>query len=196
MIATCLPERLNVFYLPTSIFYVSCCYSLLDKNLCLLLSNLSNLFIHTLNLNSENLNSDIWHADKTFVKISGVEHYLWFLIDSETRFVISFILSDKRDSNNVYLLFRQASHLTRAIPLYIISDQLSNNTIEAFNHTFKVWYRTKKRFGSFDSALKLITTFIFHYNFLHAQTSLDLLPPAVVTDASYSQQQIQAWLLF
>ena len=38
------------------------------------------------------LNSDEWHADETIVKVAGVEHYIWFIIDSETRFVIGFHL--------------------------------------------------------------------------------------------------------
>ena len=31
------------------------------------------------------LNSDEWHADETVIKIAGVKHYIWFIIDSETR---------------------------------------------------------------------------------------------------------------
>lgn len=178
--------------------------------------------ISTLFAPALDLKSDTWHADETFLKINGVEHYLWILIDSETRFVISFILSDKRDSSSAYMLFHQAACLTDAVPLYIVtdhwnaynqaiatiypsvthyqyenlSDELSNNLIESFNHTFKAWYRTKKGLKSFDSSLALITTFIFHYNFLHLHTALNLLPPAIVAGVSYSQQQMQTWPLF
>ena len=41
------------------------------------------------------LNSDEWYADETVVKISGVKHYLWFVVDSETRFVIGYHLSSQ-----------------------------------------------------------------------------------------------------
>ena len=168
------------------------------------------------------LNSDTWHADETFIKINGIEHYLWILIDSETRFVISFVLSDKRDSNSAFLLFHRAKCLTHARPLCIVtdhwdaynqaiatlypsvthhqydtfSDDVSNNVIEAFNHTFKAWYRTKKGLKSFASSLNLITVFLFHYNFLHQHTSLDLLSPAQVAGASFSPIQMHSWLLF
>ena len=40
-----------------------------------------------------NLNSDEWHADETVVKINGSKYYLWFVIDSETRFVVGYHLS-------------------------------------------------------------------------------------------------------
>ena len=35
-----------------------------------------------------NFDSDEWHADETVVKISGKKYYIWFIIDSETRFVL------------------------------------------------------------------------------------------------------------
>jgi transposase-like protein len=44
------------------------------------------------------LNSDKWHVDETVVKIAGVKHYIWVVVDSETRFVIGFHLSPHRDS--------------------------------------------------------------------------------------------------
>ncbi|WP_083789269.1 DDE-type integrase/transposase/recombinase [Halanaerobium hydrogeniformans] len=41
----------------------------------------------------DNLNhSDEWHVDKTIVKIKGQKYYLWVIIDSETRFVLSYNL--------------------------------------------------------------------------------------------------------
>ncbi len=48
-------------------------------------------------------NSDEWHADETVVKISGQKYYIWFIIDSETRFVLGFHLSPYRNSEQVLL---------------------------------------------------------------------------------------------
>ncbi|MGV1124624.1 DDE-type integrase/transposase/recombinase, partial [Clostridium perfringens] len=39
------------------------------------------------------LNSDDWHDDETVVFISGKKYYLWLAIDSETRFVLAFHLT-------------------------------------------------------------------------------------------------------
>ena len=47
---------------------------------------------------SPNFNSGEWHADETVVKIQGKKYYLWFIPDSETRFVLGFPLSPHRDS--------------------------------------------------------------------------------------------------
>ena len=138
-----------------------------------------------------NLNSDTWHIDETFIKINGIEHYLWILIESETRFVISFVFSDKHDSNSASLMFHRTKCLTDAFPLYIvtdhwnaynqaiatiyfsvthhqydnISDDISNNVIEAFNQTFKAWYRTKKGLKSFASSLNFLTSFLISPQF-------------------------------
>lgn len=151
----------------------------------------------------------------------GVTYYLWILLDSETRFIISFILSNKRDSTAAYRLFQRAVSLTSASPAVIITDHWdaynqaiatfypnavhyryydftddrSNNTIEAFNKTFKAWYCTKKGLKTFTSSLCLISTFIFHYNFLHQHTSMNLLPPAIVAGATYSDTMRLHWLL-
>lgn len=41
-------------------------------------------------------NSDEWHIDETCIKIKGVKHWLWLVIDSETRFIIAFHISKQR----------------------------------------------------------------------------------------------------
>ena len=48
-----------------------------------------------------NFNSDEWHADETVVKILGKKHYIWFIVDSETRFVLGFHLSPHRNSHRL-----------------------------------------------------------------------------------------------
>ena len=69
------------------------------------------------------LNSDEWHADETVVKIAGVKHYIWFIIDSETRFVIGFHLSPHRDSPQAVSLFSEVVKLGK--PSAIVSDRYS-----------------------------------------------------------------------
>ena len=69
------------------------------------------------------LNSDEWHADETVVKIAGVKHYIWYIIDSETRFVIGFHLSPHRDSPQAVSLFSEVVKLGK--PSAIVSDRYS-----------------------------------------------------------------------
>ena len=69
------------------------------------------------------LNSDEWHADETVIKIAGVKHYIWFIIDSETRFVIGFHLSPHRDSPQAVSLFSEAVKIGK--PSAVVSDRYS-----------------------------------------------------------------------
>jgi hypothetical protein len=70
-----------------------------------------------------NFNSDEWHADETVVKINGVKHYIWFIVDAETRFVLGFHLSPHRNSPQVFALMNAVKNLgsTKAV----VSDRYS-----------------------------------------------------------------------
>ena len=172
-------------------------------------------------LSNADFNSDEWHADETVVKISGVKHFLWILLDSETRCVITYFLSPYRSSSSAARLFQQALLTTESVPKTIVTDRLdsynvpiavcyptvkhypykgfkdflNNNFIESFNKTFKAWYKTKKSFKNFRSAELLITAFIFHYNFLHTHSSLNNLSPANVAGIIYSDKSAENWFL-
>jgi putative transposase len=157
-------------------------------------------------------NSDEWHADETVVKVAGVKHYLWFIVDAETRFVLGFHLSPFRNSPQAFSLLKQASTL-HGKPAAIVSDRyaaykqpvkslglkhirvqsfqddISNNLIEAFNKQFKSWYKTKQGFCSFDSANNLISMFVFFFNFVRPHSGLDGLTPAQVAGLALTASQ-------
>ena len=157
-------------------------------------------------------NSDEWHADETIVKIKGVKHYIWFIIDSETRFVLGFHLSPRRTSPQAFSLFQSVKHL--GSPNALITDryyaynvpakavletphvrvesfkaETNNNLIECFNKQFKAWYKTKNGFCNFDSANNLISTFVFFFNFVRPHMSLNGLTPAQVAGLSLNDKQ-------
>lgn len=166
-----------------------------------------------------NLNSDEWHTDETVVKVAGVRHYLWFIIDSETRFIIGFHLSPHRDSPQAASLVSEASqHGTPAavvsdrysaykvpvksllpdakhIRVQSFKDDISNNLIECFNKQFKAWYKTKQGFSSFDSANNLISMFVFFFNFVRPHSALNGLTPAQVAGLNLSKKQKREYLL-
>jgi putative transposase len=159
------------------------------------------------------LNSDEWHTDETVVKIAGVKHYLWFVVDSETRFIIGFHLSPYRNSPQAYSLLGEAA--THGKPGSIVSDRysaynvpvksifngvghirvqsfkddISNNLIECFNKQFKAWYKTKQGFSSFFSANNLISMFVFFFNFVRPHSALNGLTPAQVAGLNLTKRQ-------
>lgn len=167
-----------------------------------------------------NFNSDEWHADETVVKISGQKYYIWFIIDSETRFVLGFHLSPYRDSNQAFTLFNSVRHLgtinslvsdryaaykqacksvlgdeVKHIRVQSFKDDISNNLIESFHHQFKAWYKTKQGFNSYDSANNLISMFIFFYNFVRPHSALNGLTPAQVAGLNLTKKQKRKYLL-
>jgi transposase-like protein len=159
------------------------------------------------------LNSDEWHADETVVKIAGIKHYIWFVIDSETRFVIGFHLSPHRDSQQAVSVFSKVKEYGK--PSTIVSDRysaytvpvkslfdnvkhirvesfkddISNNLIECFNKQFKAWYKTKQGFSSSASANNMISLFVFFFNFVRPHSALNGLTPAQVAGLKLSNRR-------
>jgi len=165
------------------------------------------------------LNSDEWHADETVVKVAGIKHYLWFVVDSETRFVIGFHLTPYRDSTQAFSLLGGAAdhgkpnavvsdrYSAYKVPVKSLfegvthvrvesfKDDISNNLIECFNKQFKAWYKTKQGFSSFKSANNLISMFVFFYNFVRPHSALDHLTPAQVAGLRLTKHQKREYLL-
>jgi putative transposase len=167
---------------------------------------------------SLDFSSDEWHADETVVKIQGRKHYIWFIVDSETRFVLGFHLSPYRSSPQAFSLLHQTLSLPgkpaaivsdryaaykqpvkslglRHIRVQSFKDDIPNNLIEAFNKQFKSWYKTKQGFCSFDSANNLISMFVFFFNFVRPHSALSNLTPAQVAGLSLSPSQKRKYYL-
>lgn len=80
------------------------------------------------------LNSDEWHMDETVVKVAGKKHYLWLIVDSETRFVIGFHLSPHRDSPQAFsLLLAMASRMRLSLTVTAPTRHLPSRSFMAPN---------------------------------------------------------------
>ena len=151
-------------------------------------------------------------------KILGQKYYIWFIVDSETRFVLGYHLSPHRDSPQAFSLFNHVKdygapnaivsdrYSAYKVPVKSIfdvkhirvasfKDDISNNLIEAFNKQFKYWYKTRYGFNSFESANSMIMMFVFFYNFIRPHSSLSDLTPAQVAGLRYSDRQRNSLLL-
>lgn len=165
-----------------------------------------------------NFDSDEWHADETVVKIAGKKYYIWFILDSETRFVLGFHLSPHRDSPQAFSLFdsvkdygnpnsivtdrysaykmpSKAIFHAKHIRVESFKDDISNNVIEAFNKQFKYWYKGRYGFKSFESANSMIMMFVFFYNFIRPHRALSNLTPAQVAGFCCSEREQHSLLL-
>lgn len=143
---------------------------------------------------SENANAfspdiDSLQCDETVIKILGKKNYIWFIIDSETRFVLGFHLSSHRDYSQAFRLFHSVKNYgkpnstvsdrysaykvpakaifgVKHIRVASFRDDISNNVMEAFNKQFKYCCKTRYGFNSFQSANSMIVIFVFFYNFI------------------------------
>ena len=207
----------NISLILRTVFNVRVSHSSISnwcKNFAPMFQNISLKLVSTLDFNS-----DEWHTDETVIKINGIKHYIWFVIDSETRFVLGFHLSPNRDSPQAFSLLNSVKKLGK--PLAVVSDRyyaycmpvksifkdtshirvqsfkdvISNNLIESFHHQFKAWYKTKQGFNSFDSANNLINMFVFFFNYVRPHSSLNNLTPAQVAGLKLSKKEKQKYLL-
>ena len=66
---------------------------------------------------------DKWHLDEVFLKINGVQHYLWRAVDQHGA-VIDILVQPKRDRFAAIRFFRKLLKRTRRHPRVIITDKL------------------------------------------------------------------------
>jgi transposase-like protein len=156
--------------------------------------------------------SDEWHTDETVINIHGKRYYIWTLIDSETRYVIDYHLSDSRESGEAFALFNSANNshgspnaiVSDRLPSYTIpvksifknakhikvqkfSDDITNNLIESFFSKFKANYKAKRGLKSYESVNRLLMSFFFCYNYVRPHGGLNNQTPARVAGVEYSE---------
>ena len=66
---------------------------------------------------------DKWFLDEVFLKINGVQHYLWRAVD-QTGAVIDILVQPKRDRFAAMRFFRKLLRSTQGHPRVIITDKL------------------------------------------------------------------------
>jgi transposase-like protein len=68
---------------------------------------------------------DKWHLDEVFVKIKGVQHYLWRAVDQNGN-VLDVLLQNRRDEPAARRFFRKLMKKTRSVPRVIVTDKLAS----------------------------------------------------------------------
>jgi putative transposase len=120
-----------------------------------------------------------WHLDEVFIKINGVQHYLWRAVDQNGA-VIDILVQPKRDRWAALRFFRQVLHAAERWPRVIITDKLRsyaaakrlvlpnvihrqsryvNNRAENSNQPTRTRERQMKRFQSPEQAQRFLSIF-------------------------------------
>jgi putative transposase len=66
---------------------------------------------------------DKWHLDEVFVKINGVQKYLWRAVDADGD-VLDILLQNRRDEPAARRFLRKLMKETRSVPRVIVTDKL------------------------------------------------------------------------
>ncbi len=68
---------------------------------------------------------DIFHIDEVFVKINGVQHYLWRAVDQDGD-VIDVFLQIRRDSKTAKRFFKRLLKANQGAPWKIVTDKMGS----------------------------------------------------------------------
>ena len=66
---------------------------------------------------------DKWHLDEVFIRIHGVQHYLWRAVDQDG-VVLDILVQDRRDANAAKRFFRRLLKGLQYLPRVIVTDKL------------------------------------------------------------------------
>lgn len=67
-----------------------------------------------------------WVADETDVTIDGEHRWLWFVMDSETRYILASLLTHRRDARQAARVMRMAKNPAAHLPERISTDRLKS----------------------------------------------------------------------
>ena len=65
-----------------------------------------------------------WHIDEAFVRINGVQHYLWRAVDHEGE-IIDYVVTKKRDRQAALHLMRKLLK-RHGLPMKMVTDKLGS----------------------------------------------------------------------
>ena len=68
---------------------------------------------------------DRWHLDEVFIKINGVQHYLWRAVD-QSGVVLDVLIQSRRNAQAAQRFFRKLLKGERFAPRVIVTDQLKS----------------------------------------------------------------------
>ena len=145
-----------------------------------------------------------WHIDETVVKISGKAHYLWNVLNGDTKILLASVLTSGRSSDEAEKAINEALRIAKNQPKEIVTDGLksyqiavknifngkvshvfkarftdpkNNNIIERLNETLKTRIKGFRTLSSEGSASKLFEGLRLYYNFMRPHSALGGLSP-------------------
>jgi putative transposase len=153
-----------------------------------------------------------WVADETVLKIGGSLLWLWDIIDSHSRMLLSSRLSRSRTTKDAQILIDRAVKFAGKQPKAVLTDQLasyldvtygkdaehiqgspfsttageSTSKIERWHGTLKQRTKVMRGLKNFETALDFTEAYLAYYNFLRPHESLGGKTPAEFAGIKYT----------
>ena len=123
------------------------------------------------------------HADESIVSFKKKRFFVWFLVDSSSKFILSWHFSKHRDMSNVKILISKLNKppnilVTDHMPAYSVAvdlffksikhEQVSlgkNNPVESRFSLFKMFVRVKRGFKKLENIYLYVQGFCVVHNF-------------------------------
>ncbi len=130
---------------------------------------------------------DKWHLDEVFIRIQGVQHYLWRAVDQDG-VVLDILVQGRRDAKAAKRFFRRLLQSLQYLPRVIVTDKLRsygvaqrsllpdvehrqsrylNNRAENSHRPTRRRERQMQRFKSHDQAQHFLSAHAFIYGHFH-----------------------------
>lgn len=82
--------------------------------------------------------SDVWHTDEQFIKVKGVQKYVWNCMDNKTRFLLANNVTSQRSTKDARTLFKMAKQTANKKAQTIVTDG-SFSYIESVKKEFRTY---------------------------------------------------------
>jgi transposase-like protein len=154
-----------------------------------------------------NVNScSVIHADEMMVKVKGKWCWLWDVMDKDSRFIVSSLLSKRRGGPYAQVLFEEAKWRMGKNPRLIVTDgyggykfgkrkvfagpntdhmrlihfrqKANNNIMERLMGQTRERTKIMRGFGSLNSAKSIMGGWVSYYNFIRPHMGLNGFTPA------------------
>jgi transposase-like protein len=165
---------------------------------------------------------EIWHADEQMIKSKGRHVWTWNVIDRDSRFLLTSLITETREIRDARRVFAKAKEATTFQPSVIITDGLqsyrqsikkefhthrtgikhfryetlqtkpNNNMIERFHNTFRERDKVIRGFNNDKTAQVWVNGFRMYYNFVRPHMALGTTP-AFMSGIDLNLQQ-NRWL--
>ena len=157
-----------------------------------------------------------WHIDETQVTIAGKLHYLWNVLDAETRILLASNVTCGRSSKDAEMIIKEAIRKSKTAPDEIVTDGLksynvamrkdfgcnithvskprfsdlkNNNLVERLNGTLKTRIRGFRRLDNISSSAHLFEGLRLYYNSMRPHSALGGKTPLGSTVSSSDQKR-------